>query len=253
MGYDMNWREVPDWARSIAEENQAKFAALAAERDALFPEGITPFRKYNEEDQAISDARRKIVESDEYKAKQKAVEEAWPDDPSYFRLNIWGMSTMRDIMDALGIGYWAPSPDFPSSDGIDWDDESSPEYLAWEEEANKARAQSPRPTVTNALGLASSEVWEQPTFSRISGEKELFGLPLHKFTSNDGWIVTPDDIREALKIYRSLKPADILSVVKHYTDQFSDGAKPEDVVEWLDRWMVWNEQAMLHGNGYEVW
>lgn len=92
--------------------------------------------------------------------------------PGDFRLNIFGMSRYRDAMLELGMAHESRSLATQS----DW--ESLPEdYDSDSEEAYYEALD--KITSRHAEGTA-------PT------------IPLHKFGTNDGWLVTPDEIRASL-------------------------------------------------------
>lgn len=103
--------------------------------------------------------------------------EAEIDSGQYFRLNIFGMSKYSDAMFGIGMAHaessnevWPQAPD-----DLDWDvyyenPSSYPEYRTKLEDFLSASADAP-------------------------------GIDLRKFGSNDGWIVTPDECREAVAIW----------------------------------------------------
>lgn len=100
-------------------------------------------------------------------------------DESYFRANIWGMQTLRTAMKAVNIlDFNCDHPKFPvrPRDGND--------FSSYDKELIKVRSFT----------------------SKIKGL-----IPVQKFCSNDGWIVTPEEcniIFEALS--RILDKNDIL-------------------------------------------
>jgi hypothetical protein len=124
---------------------------------------------------------------------QTAVERTFDegDDPTYFRLNIHGMGKYRALMDGLGmLNYTDPPEDWPDREtfkipqitvhpdytgGQDYldDDESSPQYAAYEAAYDEWRGFMPEGT----------------------------GITLAKLCSNDGWIVTPEECESALAIW----------------------------------------------------
>lgn len=92
--------------------------------------------------------------------------------PGDFRLNIFGMSRYREAMFELGMMHESTNPVTPD----DW--ESLPEdYDADSEEAYYEA----KDKITARHGI-----------------NPLPTLPSHKFGSNDGWLVTPDEIRASL-------------------------------------------------------
>lgn len=86
--------------------------------------------------------------------------------------------------------------------------------------------------------------WEGPALGeggtdyRVEGAK---GIPLGKLCSNDGWLVHPEEIREALAVNDALPaPADA---------DFGDEAW--DAGRW-ESWLKFLRGAAEHG-GFEVW
>jgi hypothetical protein len=88
-----------------------------------------------------------------------AFDEMYEADTNYYRLNIWGMSTMRRIMDDAGLLEWSDAGEWPDVDEEDPD------------------------------AAAKVREWK----SRGAGDDQQ--VPAYKFGSNDGWIVTPDECR----------------------------------------------------------
>lgn len=100
----------------------------------------------------------------------------------YFRLNIWGMSGMRYLLDAAGVLGDEIDPKFPTLPekfkDCDRDDlmesEEGREFLALNDAA-------------------------------LARERDDLTVPIHKFASNEGWIVTK---RECLIISHGLRELD---------------------------------------------
>jgi hypothetical protein len=140
----------------------------------------------------------------------EADEEAiarWNDD-NYFRLNIWGMSEMRRLMtDALD---WEMKPP-------EWPDTR---FLEGTEEEQDERAK--------AL-LAPVRAITSPTGN----------VPLFKFSSNDGWLITPNECRRI---------ADVLTnELKHWNMLGSNQSWKDVVKDFIN----FNTYAAAHG-GYEI-
>jgi hypothetical protein len=69
------------------------------------------------------------------------------------------------------------------------------------------------------------------------GMKDVPGIPLHKFSTNDGWIVLPVECRAAVEIWKKAgRPV----------PKASDGGK-----HW-PAWIAFLEGAARH-DGFEVW
>jgi hypothetical protein len=112
------------------------------------------------------------------------------DELGYFRLNLWGMAMYLQCMRALGMLATDYSPDeVPWESGrqaflarTDVEDES--DFLCSEE---------------GGLVLA----WRPSTRDSQAGEESPQpGMAFHKFCSNDRWVVTAQECREALAAWR---------------------------------------------------
>jgi len=100
---------------------------------------------------------------------QEQAMELWanlPQDPTYFRLNIWGMGKCREIMWDRGM-LAEPSthewPEYPGNEHFNDNDEPI---------TDEGRAYT-------------------KTVADVQADENRYGLPgVHKFGSNDGWLVT---------------------------------------------------------------
>lgn len=167
MGYDMRIRgEVPAASEHDIEQARDVYDAAHAAVTARRDAG-----EFNNKWDAFWEAMQPVDQlwSRLYRLK----------DPGYFRLNIGGMSSYADAMLDLGMAhesrsgiYWSDSPDYPE------DEDNETALAAYREAMDK---------LTGAHG----EPADDPT------------IPLHKFSSNDGWYVTAEEIRAALDAYES--------------------------------------------------
>lgn len=177
MGYDMYCDGVSDAARAEAEACRERGFALYAERDAL---GAAAVPKRGPDgwgwDEATGDPewwRLQRTAQAEF-AKSDALR-------GYFRLNVWGMGRCCDLMARLGMmdteqrsGRWPKPNEFGLTEYPDEDDgpfaEGSPE----------------------ARFLTASEAVRRGSGAGL--------IPAFKFNTNDGWLVTPDEIRRSLAV-----------------------------------------------------
>lgn len=150
------------------------------------------------------------------------------DDAGYFCLNIWRMGRYLDHMSHLGMlvtGYSRPSwPEKP--DSVEWDDVSAVRYPDDHDGQQPVKPEA----VTFAKTIETHLAWHPD---------ELSGIAVHKFGSNDGWLVTPEEITGALESYRT---------------HSGDKVKAMVSTEGLDRWLQWIgflESAHRHG-GFRV-
>lgn len=138
---------------------------------------------------------------------------------SYFRLNIWGMGRARELMHAAGmLDLNSGHGDFPSPKDFGVTDEM---WNDWDGESNDKTAPELR-AYNEAVQAITDGQREEPA-----------GIPVYKLGSNDGWLVTPDEIASALERY-----------------VLGDGV-PADVPPWWADWIGWLKYAQEHG-GFRV-
>lgn len=215
MGYDMRWH------RRDSEEIKAVEAAYQqyrdrsnelrnlpdVERGKMLPEKAADYDYYDPE---VWEGR-----SDRYAKAALAVkeaEQAWKDaDVSYFRLNIWGMGAMRVCMNALGMLTDPPGnhPEFPKPEdfGVDWEDVECYEeaYVIHADGTNEQKTQDM--LVKSKFDGAKAYSEAQEAVLSWYGDTPA-GICVHKLCSNDGWIVTPEEIKAALESWsRGLETA----------------------------------------------
>jgi hypothetical protein len=122
-------------------------------------------------------------------------------DPNYFRLNIWGMSRFGGAMSALGM--------------ID--------------ENASLRVGFPEGDDPDALESCLAQREATPA-----------GIPAYKFSSNDGWLVLPEEIRPALDLYRALNEP----------EKRVEAAGVE--LDYWREWLAFLDRAAERG-GFRVW
>ncbi|MEV6791280.1 hypothetical protein AB0M87_04595 [Streptomyces sp. NPDC051320] len=213
MGYDMRI-EGPPTAEEEAKvrEAQAAFDASVKERNSL------PDRRPGDDDAA----------QEKVDAAYEALHAA---DISYFRLNIWGMSDYLYYMHQLGmlaVDYDMPSfPQLP--DGITWDDMEAAEAPPGDGSSLPVKAEA----VAHLKAREAHVAWHP---------EPAFGIAQHKFGSNDGWLVTPQEIKAALESYRTHSGDEVKVIV---------GTGEGRLEYWL-KWIAYLERAQ-HRGGFRVW
>lgn len=161
MGYDMYWRAPREDDNAGLAEAQKAFDEAVRARNA-FPHGSP---------QAIE--AQKLVETT-YTGLNSA-------ERTYYRLNVWGMSRARELMNERGM---LCTPGEIAYD--EW-----PEYVE-EGTPERARYEAERDV------LLAAHRGECP------------GIPVHKLCSNDGWLVLPGEITAALAANdKHAPPADV--------------------------------------------
>lgn len=207
MGYDMTIVQERDQAEKDA------IAAAAAHVKTLpsphsLPEG--------EEREAAEKA---------WKAGWKAYDEA---DRSYFRLNIWGMSHCRDVMASLGMLTEDEAPAYPTLDEFGLTD--YPDDPADYEGEERAKAEA---ELTDGGRKYIAAVEAALAFEPVP----VRGIPVGKFCSNDGWLVTPAQCEAALAAWHAQPDA--------------TRARIEGEIEWWASWIAYLTYAKNRG-GFRV-
>jgi hypothetical protein len=199
----MRWRtRDPDEAEAV-NALRADFYAACNARDAL-PRSeagvlvrarVAAGASLDSDDAYEGRTPRWVAAQDQVRAARDAVREA---ERSYFRLNGLGMGRWCDLMERLGMAFEDdPHPPFPDAGdfGTDWDDVEAADYpedhegYQWTDERLRA-ALKYREAVNAVLAF--------------HGKADTPGIPLHKFSSNDGWIVLPVECEAAVRTWREL-------------------------------------------------
>ncbi|KOG53140.1 hypothetical protein ADK76_28925 [Streptomyces griseoflavus] len=204
MGYDMYIEHPPENEETAYQAASSAFHAAVRDRDAL---------RLPHDHLSYTTAQARVEET---YAAMEAVH------TSYFRLNIWGMGEARSAMETLGmLTQLAPPPtpnpqDYGTTADELWDygldDEGAPETVR----AFRAATQ---------VVVDSSA--EHPT-----------GIPAYKFSSNDGWLVTPAEIDAALGWW-AVAPR---KIQREITTQ----------LDWWPEWIRYLRRAR-DGGGFRVW
>lgn len=164
----------------------------------------------------------------EYAAAQKAVDaayEAWSaQEHSYFRLNVWGMGEARAAMCRLRMVLDVGHAEFPTHEQYGVTDEMSQYDAEYNELPREDLAPQLRALLEHCDRVTDSQA-ESP-----------IGIPIYKLGSNDGWLVTPDEIAAALTQYDRATLDDL--------DAVPDG-------DWWPKWIEYLRYAMKHG-GFRV-
>jgi hypothetical protein len=260
MGYDMRFRKADDDEAAAVAEAQKIFRAACDARDALPREEAGQLnmerarassRDLDSDENYDGRSPRWSAAQDQVHAAYKALNEA---ERSYFRLNISGMGWARGVMEQFGMAFHDPAehPPWPEIEdyGITWDDLEaleSPEYFpdfAWTDEKLRAACKY-REDRDKVLA------WHGP---------EVPGIPLHKFGSNDGWIVLPAEAEAAIRIWKQQldelgeDKARVTVVLGSSRRGTAISADSDEAVAywslWL-RWVAYLADSVRH-DGFEV-
>ncbi len=145
-------------------------------------------------------------------------------DEGYFRLNIWGMGRYCEYMTERGMVFEAGQhPAWPEGNNDLLDRLKYPEFYPDEPPLTADEMQRAKEyRAANDAVLA----WHGP---------EVPGIPMHKFSTNDGWLVLPAECEAAWRIGKD-KPA-------------PEG--DEEKQEYWGKWLDYLHRAASHG-GFEV-
>ncbi|MDF5756591.1 hypothetical protein [Spongiactinospora sp. TRM90649] len=245
MGYDMTWRRIDDSEREAVAEARVAWDAAVKARDALPREEAGTFDSAKAKELGDWDAHdAHNGRTERYRKAQDSVMAAsrLMDDvhTSYFRLNIWGMGLYRELMLQLGMAFDdEPHPAWPKVE-----DYGVTNQQVWAVEDPNDHPQE--------YAAITPEVMQQVLAYQGEHERvlswhglEVPGLPLHKFGSNDGWIVLPVECEAAVRIWRKHKGLQSEAAVRARLG--SDDA----FAYWLT-WIAFLEGGVTH-NGFEVW
>jgi hypothetical protein len=162
-------------------------------------------------------------------------------DDDYIRLNVWGMGTYAQLMHELGMVY-------PSTSRGGWpewdrypDDEKKQEQFEAAHEHLEYGVELDAPAPDDVLAAAREYV-EAGRVIRVTHPDGGQVIPSHKFGTNDGWIVTPNEIVAALAEYLHRDGGRIVL----------DRLGTEDRKAYWDQWIDYLRRA-VENDGFEVW
>jgi hypothetical protein len=157
-----------------------------------------------------------------------------PTGDDYFRLNLSGMGRFYEAMHQLGMLYDSRSPGaWPAApsqriEELMYTLDSGEQPSGTPEELGQAR--------TYAEAIRKHLAAHPP-----GGDV----IPTHKFSTNDGWIVTSDEIKAALAVHDSIDPE---TATRRLTRTVL--TQPNEMEYWF-RWIAYLRRAVDH-EGFEV-
>jgi hypothetical protein len=157
-------------------------------------------------------------------------EAALGDSPGYFRLNCWAMEATCTAMEQLEMLDPDASARFPRPEQFGLD--GFPEWYDWE----TGPITYPDGTPEAAFGRAVQTVVESDSGGRIPG---------YKFWSNDGWRVTPEEIRRSLAVYDHQKAHAPGRPLLVDPQPLGNGLHQE--LDWWEAWIAFMRAAAEHG------
>lgn len=249
MGYDMHWQSKADGEDEAVAAAENAFHDAAAERDALPRAEAGTFNRARFDENGDMDAHENYDgRTDRFKAAQDKVHAAYEalDDArqSYFRLNISGMGAVRQAMGEIGMVFDDdPHPPFPEAE----DYGTAYEYV-WAVEDPEDDPDTFRDMTAEDFSKAQAYIAEKDRVLAWHGRTDTPGIPIHKFGSNDGWLVLPAECEAAVRIYRDwLREGGERRLAKVLA-----GAGLGDYPELWQQWIDYLIGAAKHG-GFEVY
>lgn len=220
--------------RAALDAARAKFHEACAERDAIPGDerGVFDpelFEATKSIDGAMAGRRGRYI------AAQAKVNEAFDAmdaaDTGYYCLNVWGMRRCRKLMLNFNMVCGGDHPSWPKMGEYGITDESAAydEMYLHREDPDDERVS---PEVRAYLEAREAVASHHP--------EDKTGIPIFKFCSNDGWLVTEDECRQALEAF-ALTGVDASAV--EYEDE---------TVPWWPSWLNFLRLASVHG-GFRVW
>ncbi|MFB6812882.1 hypothetical protein [Streptomyces sp. NPDC056387] len=142
---------------------------------------------------------------------------------SYYRFNVWGMGTARELMGAFGMLSFQDEPAWPDAT----------EYVEARAALEKAPADESAREAAEAARAHLSAATEAVRVADPGGA----GISHYKLCSNDAWLVSPREIEAALKAYACAASEDREEAVR-------------DFAQW-DSWIRFLADAQARG-GFRV-
>lgn len=168
---------------------------------------------------------------------------AMPDDERYHRKNIWGMRSIRDIMEKFEMAFW-PEEDvpWPKERELDDDEQEKLHDLIDERMAGNVVEDAS----DDLIAIADRRV-------KHLGYRIPEGMSLGKFCSNDGWWVTAEECKLAVEVYDGVPLEERQKIWAHVAKGGGgwESDKPDEVREWFEDWVAFLRRG-AEGRGFRV-
>jgi hypothetical protein len=252
IGYDMSAvLPMNETAQKNYDQASETLTTARAALDAL-PEderGELDQDRMVAEDLTFRDHRAWTDRSERYMAAADALEAARTAadraDLNYFRLNIFGMSRYMHAMAILGmVQEGGKSPyEWPESDGIGDDADWDAIYDLQSERLKDLAQGDPAPSEGAVVSKVISDYVDAVLAKLLWVPQPVTGIYGNKFSSNDGWAVTPQEIRTALATYHTKTEQQVTAALNAAGINNSDG--------YWDAWIGFLTHCETHG-GFTV-
>ena len=246
MGYDMYWVIRDSGAVEEREDAQREFERAVAARDALPKDeegmfaGDMPSFSYSDHSLWVGRTQRFAEAQDAVAEASKKIRHA---ENYYFRANIGGMGQLIDVMYEFGMVFEDEGrPDWPEPKEFNLTREQMRIIYDPEEYAEEYLALTPE--VLKQGEEFKAEIQRLLTWH---GKTDTPGIPLHKFSTNDGWLVLPAEAEAVVRMWRGELHRDEARAQRIVTGRLGRvGA-----LEWWESWIAFLDGAVSHG-GFEV-
>jgi hypothetical protein len=166
--FDFEWAELPD---DIAHRKQDAWQQWEAIDQQLHD----PSHPTAPEELAELERQRRV-----------AWKQYWHADGARYHLSNRQMSDAITVMEQVGMARVVPTSPFPRP--VDYGT-SSEEYDAYRDATDRGEAVQPSPELAAYLDAIDQHL-------RANYDAEV--IPRHKLWTNDGWLITPDELDAAL-------------------------------------------------------
>ena len=200
MTYDFEWAELPD---DIAHRKQQAW------------------QEWQATDAQLHDPDHPLVpeEQDELERQQRAAwKQYWHADGARYHLSNRQMSDAITVMEHTGMTRQVPTPPFPQPPTYGT---SSEEYDAWLDASDRGAAIQPSSELAAYLDALDQH---------LAANYDAQVIPRHKLWTNDGWLITPDELTAALP---------------HAPSSAMD--RRQRPVPWWAQWLEYLDGARGHG------
>jgi hypothetical protein len=198
--FDFEWAELPD---DIAQRKQQAW------------------HEWEAADQQLHDPTQHLPadEVGELERRQRATwKQYWHADGARYHLSNRQMADGSTAMVRAGMARQVPTPPVPRPGDYD---ASPDEYGDWLDATDRGDPLQPSPALQQYL--AALDRHQQANYNAQV-------IPVHKLWTNDGWLVTPDEITAALP---------------HAPQVALD--RRQRPIPWWDQWLAYLDSARSHG------
>jgi hypothetical protein len=198
--YDFEWAELPD---DIAHRKQQAWQQWETTDHLLHD----PTQPLDPEERAELEQRHRA-----------AWKQYWHADGARYHLSNRQLGDALTAMEHAGMARRVPTPPFPRPNHYG---ATSAEYDDWQDASSRGDPTNPSPELAEYLAALDQH-------QRANYGAEV--IPVHKLWTNDGWLLTPDELDAALQ---------------HAPTSALDGRQRP--IPWWRQWLDYLDTARGHG------